>query len=300
MTVPLGLVCGRFKALIDSELFLPESWSDDRDRCRRADIPDDMVYRSKWRIALEQLDRARGNGLHFDTLIFDEYYGGKPGFLKGLDERNQQFVAEVPQSFRVLSKRPRGARPKTGWTGKRVDHIARFSSNWHQQPWRTVPLARLTLGDQEWDVRAAQVHLLRDGDLTERTDWLIVAHNPQTGETKSFISNAPADTPLERLLRIAFSRWNIEHIFRVAKSELGCSHFEGRSYISLIRHLTMCELLLCFVAEHTDRLRGEKNGDHPGTSPPWPEPTQPSLAKKPPPHDRPPTHQRCHRLSPTA
>jgi len=300
VTVHLGLARGRFKTLVNSDLFLPESWSGDRDRCRRADIPDDVVYRSKWRIALELLDDARGNGLHFDMLTFDEYYGGKPGFLEGLDEREQLFVAEVPKSFRVLSKRPRGARPKKGWTGKRVDSLARFSANWHQQPWRKVQLARLTLDDQEWEVRAAQVHLLRHGQLTPRTYWLIVARNQRTGETKYFISNAPADTPLERLLRIAFSRWNIEHTFRVAKSELGLSHFEGRSYISLIRHLTICELLLGFVAEHTDRLRGEKSGDHLGTNPPRPEPTLPSLAKKAPLHGRPPTRQPSQHLPPTA
>lgn len=230
VTVHLGVSRGGFKALLDSELFLPESWSNDRERCRAADIPDDMVYRSKWKIALELLDQSRGNGLRFDTLIFDEYYGGKPDFLKGLDGRGQQFLAEVPKSFRVLMKRPRGRRPKKGWTGKRVDNLAKFSAAWHTQPWQSVPLARLTLADQVWEVRAAQVHLVRDGDLTERTYWLIVAHNPATGETKYFLSNAPSDTPLDRLLRIAFSRWNIEHLFRVGKSELGFSHFEGRSY----------------------------------------------------------------------
>ncbi|MCX7406578.1 MAG: transposase [Planctomycetales bacterium] len=69
-------------------------------------------------MALELLDPSRTNGLQFDTLIFDEYYGGKPDFLKGLDEREQSFLAEVPKSFRVLMKRPRGPRPKKGWTGK--------------------------------------------------------------------------------------------------------------------------------------------------------------------------------------
>ena len=51
---------------------------------------------------MELLDPSRTNGLQFDTLIFDEYYGGKPDFLKGLDEREQPFLAEVPVSFRVL------------------------------------------------------------------------------------------------------------------------------------------------------------------------------------------------------
>ena len=300
VTVHLGVSRGGFKALVDSELFLPESWSNDRERCRAADIPDDVVYRSKWKIALELLDQSRTNGLRFDTLIFDEYYGGKPDFLKGLDERGQQFLAEVPKSFRVLMKRPRGPQPKKGWTGKRVDNLAKFSAAWHTQPWQSVPLARLTLADQVWDVRAAQVHLVRDGELTERTYWLIVAHNPATGETKYFVSNAPADTPLDRLLRIAFTRWNIEHLFRVGKSELGFSHFEGRSDVSLIRHMTLCAILTGFLAEQTDRLREKKSRDHPRTNPPRPGPTLPSLAEKPPPHDRPPTNREHHRLSPAA
>ncbi len=300
VTVHLGVSRGMFKTLVDSELFLPESWSNDRERCRAADIPDDVVYRSKWKIALELLDQSRTNGLGYDTLIFDEYYGGKPDFLKGLDERGQQFLGEVPKSFRVLMKRPRGRRPKKGWTGKRADNLAKFSAAWHEQPWQCVQLTRLTLADQVWEVRAAQVHLVRDGELTDRTYWLIVAHNPESGETKYFLSNAPADTPLDRLLRIAFSRWNIEHLFRVGKSELGFSHFEGRSYVSLIRHMAMCSLLIGFLAEQTDRLRKKKSRDHTGTNPPRPGPTLPSLAEEPPPHDRPPTNCEHHLLSPAA
>ena len=77
---------------------------------------------------MELLDPSRTNGLQFDTLIFDEYYGGKPDFLKGLDEREQPFLAEVPKSFRVLMKRPRGPRPKKCWAGKRIDNLAKFSA----------------------------------------------------------------------------------------------------------------------------------------------------------------------------
>ena len=100
--------------------------------------------------------------------------------------------------------------------------------------------------------------------MSDRTYWLIVARNLATGEVKYFISNAPADTPLEKLLRVAFTRWNVEHAFRVAKSEIGFGHFEGRSYVALLRHLILCLIVMGFVAEHTDRLRGEKSGDHSG------------------------------------
>lgn len=103
VTVHLGLACDDFHCLLDGELYLPESWDADRDRCREAGIPDTMTYRPKWQIALELYDRAIGNGLRFDWLTFDEGYGSKPEFLRELTARNQRYIAEVPRSFRAGS-----------------------------------------------------------------------------------------------------------------------------------------------------------------------------------------------------
>src|SRR2546425_1284088 len=66
----------------------------------------------------------------------------------------------------------------------------------------------------------------------------------------------------------AFVRWNVEHLFRVAKTEVGLTHFEGRSYVSLMRHLALCLVVLAFVALHTVRLRGGKPGGDGGASVP--------------------------------
>lgn len=66
VTVHLGYAQGDFHALVDGELFLPESWLEDPARCRAAGIPDDMVYRSKWKIASEPVDRAASNGMMFE------------------------------------------------------------------------------------------------------------------------------------------------------------------------------------------------------------------------------------------
>lgn len=301
VTVHLGVVCGLFKTLIDAALFLPKVWSDDRKRCREAKIPDDVVYRPKWRIALEQLARAIGNGLKLNWLTFDEYYGGKPAFLKELDDQaGMYYVGEIPRNFRCLATRPRSKKPKRGWKGKRADNLARFSSKWNQRDWLSVSLARLTLDNQVWEVRAGQVFLVQRGELSNRTYWLIVARNVATAEVKYFISNAPADTAMDKLMRVAFTRWNVEHSFRVAKSEIGFTHFEGRSYVALIRHMILCLIVMGFVAEHTDRLRGEKTGDHDGASLPSVEPTLPDLAGELPKDDGGRVHSRSHHLSPAA
>jgi SRSO17 transposase len=89
---------------------------------------------------------------------------------------------------------------------------------------------------------------------------LIIARNRQTGERKYFITNAPKRIGVGRVLAAALARWNVEHLFRIAKTEVGLTHFEGRSYVSLMRHLALCLVVLAFVALHTQRLRGEKPG----------------------------------------
>ncbi len=109
VTVHLVVAHGPFKALLDSELFLPESWDADRERCREADVPDEVRYRSKWQIGLELLARTERNGWRFDWLTFDEWYGGKPGFLRVLDLAGLRYVGEVPKSFSCRPGRSRTA-----------------------------------------------------------------------------------------------------------------------------------------------------------------------------------------------
>src|SRR3954451_7638677 len=118
VTVHLGVCAGRFKALLDADLYLPESWHQDRRRCREAGIPDEVAYRPKWQIALEQLDRARGNGLRLDWLTFDEEYGKRPGSVAGRHDRRQSFAVKVPRSFSALAAQRSGRRPDPTTKGR--------------------------------------------------------------------------------------------------------------------------------------------------------------------------------------
>lgn len=259
VTVHLGYLQGKFKTLIDSDLFLPDKWSQDRDRCRQAHIPDSVVYRPKWQLSLEQISRAMGNGVRFDWIVFDEYYGGKPAYLFGLDALGLHWIGEVPRNFHCWPTLPAYDSPQGAFASKRADNAACWGKPFRKRKWRTFPLARQTEGPAAWKAKAGRVHLVRDGRPTVRKYWLIVAENIKTGEVKHFVSNAPPKTPLKLLLRVAFQRWNVEHAFRVAKSEIGFSHYEGRNYQGLMRHMVLCQLVMLFLAEQTARLRGEKS-----------------------------------------
>jgi SRSO17 transposase len=300
VTVHLGVCKGRFKTLCDTELYVPEDWAADRERCRQAGIPEDMVYRPKWQIALEELDRARDNGLPLDWLTFDEEYGKAPEFVRGLDERGRRFVGEVPKTLSCLAVSRSGHRPGAAVKGRPAEEVVRQSPAFLRQPWQRVRLSRQTLDEQVWEVKAAQVWQVQDKQWSRRTYWLIWARNVRTGEEKYFLSNAAADAKVATLVRVAFRRWNVEHGFRVGKSELGLSHYEGRNYTGLMRHQTLCLLMLTFVAEHTQRLRGEKSGGDDGAGLQRAEPAVPGVAGEPAGDESPPAQASDPGLSPTA
>lgn len=191
-------------------------------------------------------------------------YGGKPQFLYDLDSLGLLYVGEVPPHFRCWPSFPKYRSGQAPFVSKRVDNAVLWGKPFVGQKWRTFKLDRQSVVPQTWEVRAAQVWLQKDGRTdyrpcrpTDRRYWLIVARNVSTGEVKYFVSNAP---PKTRLLKVAFSRWGIEHVFRVAKSEIGFDHFEGRTYPGLMRHVVLCQVVMLFIAEQTTRLRGKKSG----------------------------------------
>ena len=286
VTVHLGMAVGDFQCLLDGDLFLPESWDQDRERCRAAGIPDEVVYRPKWRIGLEQYDRAIANGLHFDWLTFDEGYGGKPEFLRELSARKQRWVAEVPKNLcgwltepRVTTRpRRKGSRGRQATTprlvkgeapARRLDVLLKRHPKLRDQPWTRYRLDDREQGPSVWEAKHVWIILPNAQGLPGETRHLIVARHVLTqGDVKYFLCDAPADTPTETLLWVALTRHCVERCFQDQKSELGLDHYEGRKYVGLLRHLYLTLVSYLFLMRAAKRRRGEKSGVDRAANPP--------------------------------
>ena len=277
ITVHLGYAAGNFHCLLDGDLFLPESWSDDRERCRHAGIPDDVTYRPKSEIALELYDRATGHGVRFAWLTFDEWYGSKPAFLRALDARKQKFVGEIPKSFPAWIQPPRvttrrfhrhsSGRPRKtprlvagSVTPQSVEQLAQSHPALAAQAWTTWRIKETQKGPLVWHVKHALVHVQDEGGLPEGPRHLLVCYHPLSDEIKYFLSNAPVGTPASQLLRVAFGRWRIERCFEDGKGEVGLDHWEGRGWLGLKRHLILTTVSYLFLAQACQRLREKKSG----------------------------------------
>lgn len=275
VTVHLGYATGDFHCLLDGDLFLPEDWSADRARCRAAGIPDDVVYRPKWRIALELYDRAQANGVVFDWLTFDEGYGGKPEFLRELELRKQVFVGEVPTTFTGWIREPkvtdrpfrrgrgRGRKTPRLVSGSRpaitVEHMLKYSPELRDQPWVRYHVKDGEKGPFVWDAKHTRITVKDAKGLPGMRLHLVIARNVlDPKEIKFFVSNAPEDTGVETLLLVAFSRWRVERCFEDQKQEVGLDQWEGRCWLGLKRHLILTAVSYLFLARVCLDLKRKK------------------------------------------
>ena len=293
VSVALGYAClrGDLRCTLDHRLFLPESWDADADRRREAGVPDHLHHRPKWKIALAMLERAQANGVRFAWLTFDEGYGNNVQFLEALDRMGQTYVAEVSPSMHgwlieptVLHKEhPRNTAARGARQGRprrlprlsaqsakatRIDRLCAYSYPMRDQPWVDYHIKDGHKGPIVWQVRAARFRLnvahepdgrRRDPRfaLPSAPRWLIQAYNPLTGETKYFVSNAPAGVPIERVLHVAFSRWHVERSFQDQKDQLGLDPFECRRYVAVQRHLILTAISHLLLARRRLKLIAE-------------------------------------------
>lgn len=278
VSVHLGYATPDFYSLVDGELFLPEkTWQQNRDRCRQAGIPDEVVYRPKWQMALGQYRRAVANGLRFAWLTFDEGYGSKGPLLRELERLGQNYVAEVPASFAVWTKRPallyrthgRDQKPGRQRAYPRlkaknnpkveVRNILAYSPLMRKVSWRDYYVKDGSKGPMVWQAKRLLVHLADEQGLPTRPYHLVVTRNAlDHHEVKYFFSNAAESTSVETLLRVAFTRWIIERAFEDSKTELGMDHFEVRKFLSIQRHLILSCLSHVFLSEFCWKHRGGK------------------------------------------
>lgn len=250
VTVHLGYATDTFHALVDGDVYLPEkTWALDAERRREAGVPEELKYRPKWRIAVDLVKRSVADGMRFKYLTADEDYGRCAEFRRETANLGLLYVVEVPRSL-------------TGWTPhgqaqgrepERVEDLWR-----HGGPtWGTYHVKDTETGPVVWKARASRFRLKSDGpDADER--WLLVARNVVTDEVKFFVSNAPADAPVETMLHVAFTRPHVEQLFQEAKGEIGMRHFEVRRYVPVMRHLVLSMASLLFLNEQVEKFGGKK------------------------------------------
>ena len=247
---------------LDWRLFLPEEWDEDSERRAKTRLPAQERHRPKWRLALEMLDGLREGGLEPPVIVGDGGYGEISEFRLQLEARELDYVLQVkgatsayPQdaareapayrgSGRPSKPRYREQRSSLKTLALTAGREALQTIAWREGSRRTLSSRFLALR-----VRPANVQLRRAAGEDELPlAWLVCEWPDGADEpVKYWLSNLPAETPLERLVSLAKLRWRIEHDYRELKDALGLDHFEGRSFRGWHHHVTLVSLAHAFL-----------------------------------------------------
>ncbi|MFC7739580.1 IS701 family transposase, partial [Roseomonas sp. GCM10028921] len=239
--VSLTLAQGEVPLPVALRLFLPDTWTQDPQRCARAGVPEaEMVARSKGEIALAELDRLRETGLRFGIVLADAGYGMSAGFRQALSERDLLWAVGIPRTQKVYTtavqlRWPRASRGRPRQLPVPSEQPQAVEDVLARLKWRRLSWRQGTKGDLAARFAALRVRV-GDGQVTRPSRHLpgeevwLVGEWRSTGERKYYLSNLGSDTPLRSLAAAIKGRWVCEQAHQQLKQELGLGHFEGRSW----------------------------------------------------------------------
>jgi SRSO17 transposase len=248
---------------IGMRLYLPEIWTDDRKRCADAGVPNNVEFEPKWRIAIEQIDRALSWGVRKHLALADAAYGDCADFRDALTSRGLKYVVGVKQATIVWApgtgpkpppqpKPGQKARDKTGYTDGKHKPVT-IGELWNsikrdarEVTWRQGARGKKSSRFVAVRIRTAQAH--SKGAPPGDEQWLLAEWSKREKEPKYHLSTLPANTSLRTLVRFAKMRWRVERDYQEMKQEVGLDHFEGRTWRGFHHHATLCAVAHGFLA----------------------------------------------------
>jgi SRSO17 transposase len=259
--VSVTLARGEVPVPVALRLHLPESWASDAARRKKAYVPDAIIYRPKWQIALEEVGQIQRAGVRFGDVLADAGYGCASEFRHGLTALGLRWAVGVQSSQLVYSPRVRVRPPKrASSTGRPPLHgkptevrrtVDEVVAELGPKAFRTVTWRAGTKGPLRGRFVAIRVRPADGTDIGHRVRlpsdevWLVA--EARTNETKYYLCNYSANVSLKQLAAVIKARWSCEQGHQQMKEELGLDHFEGRSWHGLHHHAVLTMVAFAFL-----------------------------------------------------
>jgi SRSO17 transposase len=251
-------------------LYLPQEWAEDSDRLRKVGVPEDIGFKTKHEIALEQLRWACAAGLPRGVGLLDAGYGNNSNLRADITALGLAYVAGILSNTTVWADGTGPLPPKT-WSGRGrpPKRLRRDDKHWPvsvkelalglpKRAWRTI----------EWREGSAEIMSSRFARVRVRVaqrderrheprpeEWLLIEWpKDETEPTKYFLSTLPVDIAFHRLVYFAKLRWRIERDYQELKQEVGLGHFEGRGWRGFHHHATLCIAAYGFLISERETI----------------------------------------------
>jgi SRSO17 transposase len=256
-------------ALLDHQLYLPQTWAADAKRRKKAGVPKEIEFQTKPQIGIALLRRTREHGLvKFDWIIADEFYGHNGDFLDDLEGLQQRYVIEVPATTTVWTVDPQtqvpahaGRRgpaaplPPRDRVRQHVRSVRAIAQTVPSTSWQVLQLRAGAKGPLAFAFARVRVWAVRHRKPGPAC-WLLLRRSLEPdAELKYYVVNAPEEEPLETMALVTGTRYRVEEFFEEGKGYLGMAQYEARAWSSWHHHMSLVALAHLFVTLTRQRLK---------------------------------------------
>jgi SRSO17 transposase len=236
-------------ALLDHQLYLPETWAADTLRRRKTRVPAEITFQTKPQIAATLVARSC---VDFDWITADELYGRDGDFLDALEAGNQRYLVEVPANTTVWADKPLRQTPD-----ELVWQVRQLAQTIPAKNWQVIQLREGAKGPVAFEFARLRVWSVRHRRAGPQV-WLLIRRSlERVPEVKYYISNADRDVSLDTQALVTGTRWRVEEFFEDGKGQLGMADYEARSWTSWHHHMSLVALAHLYVMQTRRDLNRE-------------------------------------------
>lgn len=261
----LGYASRKEHALVDERLFLPEEWAKGARRRRKCGVPEEVRFRTRHELALEQL-REHRKRLPHAWVAGDDEMGRPAWFRASLRGMREQYLLGAPANTTVRDLQ--GRAPRWSGTGRRpkrpLEQMKAWAAHRPASAWTEIEVRQGEKGPIVVECLKRRVQARTDERRIGPEELLFVTRE-RTGETVRhdyYLGDAPPETPLKELARVAKAEHRIEECLERAKGEAGLSDYEVRTWAGWHHHQVLALMAVWFLTRHTSWGKKADAGDH--------------------------------------
>jgi len=234
VVVTLSIANHQASLPIAYRLYLPQAWAENAARRKQAHVPENITFKSKPQIALEQMQAACAADVPRGVVLMDPAYGSDSSLRSGIRELEGSYVAGVWSSVKVRS----AARHGEPGVRMSVKHIA---LSLPQHAWRTITWREGTNDQLRSRFARVRVHASPTRGRRRQPEETLLIEWPagEAEPAKYWLSTLDKNISFRRLVDIAKMRWRIERDYQELKQEIGLGHYEGRGWPGFHHHATL-------------------------------------------------------------
>jgi SRSO17 transposase len=249
VAVTLSVANAHASLPIAYQLYLPKEWAEDAERRKKARVPDEIKFKTKPQIALDQLRAACAAGVPRGVVLDDSSYGSNSALRASMSELGLPYVVGIIPTIKVQAVLRRGK------LGTRLSAKG-LALKLPKHAWRTITWREGTNKVLRSRFARVQVHTAPMRRAAERPEETLLIEWPEGEDapTKYWLSTVDKNISFRALVDLAKMRWRVERDYQDLKQVVGLGHYEGRSWPGFHHHGTLCIAVYGFLVSERETI----------------------------------------------